>query len=55
MLISHPTQRGTGILLEGAYYDMHALHLVIHAVAKPLEQPETDSQFTFLLGLAYEV
>lgn len=55
MLISYPTQRGTGILLEGDYYDMHALYWVVHAVAGALERPETDSQYMRLLGLAYEV
>lgn len=55
MLIGTPTPRGTGILIEGDYYDLQALHRTIHRVAELLDKPESQPQYEWLLDLAYEV
>lgn len=55
MLLSSPTHRGTGMLLEGDYYDLTALHSALHELSEPFNLFETQPQFLQLMNLAYEV
>ena len=55
MLLGSPTKSGTGILLEGDWYDLNQLHVTLHRLAERYDGPRTQAYNGIIMALAYEV
>ena len=55
MLLGSPTKNGTGVLLEGDFYDLSQLYISVHRLAEYYDTQRDQAALGLLHAFAYEV